>query len=338
MPNDAPSEAIPGPGTSTRTGTDTRTTTRRAALIINPTKAATGDVRDAVERISREEGWETPLIVETTKDDPGHGQTREALDAEVDLVIVAGGDGTVRCVAEELIGTDTLMALIPLGTGNLLARNLDIAVDDPTSAVEAAFRGTERSIDVVHLTMNREQEAQVFLVMAGLGYDAAIMADTREELKDRVGWLAYVDAGIRNLPGEPAHASISIDGAEPFDCRLRGVMAGNCGKIMGGLEIFPGAKIDDGLMDLMTIAPKGALGWLAVVRKLFARGKGRDPSLQYYQCLTAEVTLREPLEVQMDGDALGSATHLLFEVKPKSLRLRMPLGYKDPAVVSDPLP
>ncbi|THJ68526.1 diacylglycerol kinase family lipid kinase [Arthrobacter echini] len=334
MPTDAPPEAITGPGTDTGTGPGGR----RAALIINPTKSPADDVRDAVERFSAEEGWEAPLVLETTEEDPGQGQVREALDAAVDLVIVGGGDGTVRCVAEELVGTDTLMALVPLGTGNLLARNLDIAVDDPTSAVEAAFRGTERSIDVVHLTMDRAQDAQVFLVMAGLGYDAAIMSDTREDLKDRVGWLAYVDAGIRNLPGEPAHASISIDGAAPFECRLRSVMGGNCGKIMGGLEIFPGAKIDDGLMDLMTIAPKGRLGWLAVLGKLFVRGRGKDPSLQYHQCLTAEVTLREPLEVQMDGDALGAATHLLFEVKPRSLRLRMPLGYKDPAVVSDPLP
>lgn len=115
-------------------------------------------------------------------------------------------------------------------------------------------------------------------------------------------------------------------------------MGGNCGKIMGGLEIFPGAKIDDGLMDLMTVAPKGALGWLAVAGKLFARGKGKDPSLEYFQCRTAEVTLREPLEVRLDGDPLGQATHMAFEVKPDSLRLRMPLGYKDPAVVSEPLP
>lgn len=332
MPIDAAPEATSGTVTETSSGV------RRAALVINPTKQSTDEVRQAVERVSSEDGWETPLVIETTKDDPGSGQARQALDAGVDLVIVAGGDGTVRCVAEELVGTDTLMALVPLGTGNLLARNVDIVVDDPTAAVEAAFRGTERSIDVVHLTLDHAQETQVFLVMAGLGYDAAIMSDTREDLKDRVGWLAYVDAGIRNLPGEPAHATISIDGAEPFECRLRSVMGGNCGKIMGGLEIFPGAKIDDGLMDLMTIAPKGKLGWLAVLGKLFARGKGRDPSLQYYQCLTAEVSLREPLEVQLDGDPLGEARHLLFEVKPKSLRLRMPLGYKDPAIVSDPLP
>ncbi|WP_052273866.1 diacylglycerol/lipid kinase family protein [Arthrobacter sp. L77] len=324
--------------TSSETLADTGSDRRRAALIVNPIKITTVDVEAAVKRISAEDGWEEPLVIETTADDPGHGQARQALEAGVDLVIAAGGDGTVRCVAEELAGTDTLMALVPLGTGNLLARNLDIAVDDPDAAVEAAFRGTERTIDVVHVTVDRAQDAHVFLVMAGIGYDAAIMSDTRDDLKDKVGWLAYVDAGIRNLPGKPTRTTISVDGGKPFDRRLRSVMGGNCGKIMGGLEIFPGAKIDDGLMDLMTVAPKGKLGWLAVVGKLFARGKGKDSSLEYFQCRTAEVTLHEPLEVQLDGDPLGKATHMAFEVKPNSLRLRMPLGYKDPAVVSEPLP
>lgn len=235
-------------------------------MIINPIKATTVDVEGAVRRIAAEDGWQEPLVIETTEEDPGHGQARQALDAGVDLVIAAGGDGTVRCVAEELAESGTLLALVPLGTGNLLARNLDIAVDDPDAAVEAAFRGTERSIDIVHVTVDRAQDAHVFLVMAGIGYDAAIMSDTRDDLKDKVGWLAYVDAGIRNLPGKPTRTTISVDGGKPFERRLRSVMGGNCGKIMGGLEIFPGAKIDDGLMDLMTVAPRGRwAGWRSSV-------------------------------------------------------------------------
>ncbi|WP_026532172.1 diacylglycerol/lipid kinase family protein [Arthrobacter sp. H41] len=313
-------------------------TAQRAALILNPIKDTGQDVRGIVTRMSLDNGWKEPLVIETTAEDPGHGQAREALDAGVDVVIAAGGDGTVRCVAEELAGTETVMALVPLGTGNLLARNLEIPVDDPEGAVETAFGGTERRIDVVHVTVDRAQDAQVFLVMAGLGFDAAIMSDTRDDLKDKVGWLAYVDAGLRNLPGKPARTTITIDGGKPFERRLRSVMGGNCGKIMGGLEIFPGAKLDDGLMDIMTVAPRGRFGWLAVAGKLFARGKGKDPSLEYFQCSRAEVQLHEPLEVQLDGDPLGKATHMVFEVKPDSLRLRMPHGKKDPAILSNPLP
>lgn len=311
---------------------------KRAALIINPVKHTDADIRGIVTELSAREGWEAPLYLETTVDDPGHGQTREAISAEVDVVIAAGGDGTVRCVAEELAGSGVALGLIPLGTGNLLARNLDIAVDNPEEAARTALTGTERDIDVVHVNVDRAQDAHVFLVMAGLGFDASIMADTRDDLKDKVGWLAYVDAGIRNLPGKPAKTRITLDNGTPFQRRLRSVMGGNCGKIMGGLEIFPGAKIDDGVLELMTVAPSGKLGWLNVVGKLFARGKGKDPSLEYFQCREATVELDEPQEIQLDGDPLGKGTHMAFRMEPGSLKLRMPYGKKDPAILTTPEP
>ena len=311
---------------------------QRAALIVNPAKNSGPDVRTMVTQACRDEGWAEPLVLETTVEDPGHGQAQEALRAGADVVIAAGGDGTVRCVAEELAGTDTPMALIPLGTGNLLARNLGLSVDDLADAAHTALAGTERRIDVVHVTVDRAQKAHVFLVMAGLGYDAAIMSDTREALKDRVGWLAYVDAGLRNLPGKPAATTITFDDGEPIERKLRSVMGGNCGKIMGGLEIFPGAKIDDGLLDIMTIAPQGTFGWFNVAGRFLARGKGKNPSLEYFQCRRAVVQTQEPLDIQIDGDHLGKGTHMAFEVHPQALLLRMPYGKKDPAVLTNPLP
>lgn len=311
---------------------------KRAALVLNPIKPTTHDIRAIVTEVSEREGWDEPLILETTVEDPGHGQTQEAMKAGVDVVIAAGGDGTVRCVAEELAGTTTALGLLPLGTGNLLARNLDIAVDNPRAAVETALLGTERHIDVVYVNVDRAQDAHVFLVMAGLGFDASIMADTRDDLKDKVGWLAYVDAGIRNLPGKPSRVTVRFDGGKRVTRRLRSVMGGNCGKIMGGLEIFPGAKIDDGLLDVMTVAPSGTFGWFAVLGKLVARGKGKDPSLEYFQCKEAEVEVDTPLEIQLDGDALGKGTHMAFRVEPNSLKLRMPYGRKDPAILTNPEP
>ncbi|CEA09167.1 Diacylglycerol kinase [Arthrobacter saudimassiliensis] len=311
---------------------------RRAAVVVNPSKRTDVDIRALTAQVFREEGWEEPLWLETTVEDPGHGQARKALEEQVDLVIAAGGDGTVRCVAAELAGTDTPMGLLPLGTGNLLARNLDIGVDDPAQAVRAALTGTERRIDVVHVTVDEAVDSDIFLVMAGLGYDAGMMADTRDELKDRIGWLAYVDAGIRNLPGKPVRTTISIDGGKPIQRRLRSVMGGNCGKITGGLEIFPGARIDDGLLDILTLAPKGRLGWIGVVAGLLRRGKGKGTAVEYFQCKRAEVWADSPLEFEMDGDHLGEATHILFEMDPNALRIRMPYGKKDPAVLTNPEP
>lgn len=334
--------SLPDTESDPQAETQSESRTRRAALILNPIKPSDEDIRAIVTELSLEKGWEEPLFLETTEDDPGHGQAKEALKAGVDVVIAAGGDGTVRCVAEELAGTTTALGLLPLGTGNLLARNLDIDVDDPRGAVEAALGGTERMIDVVHVNVDRAQDAHVFLVMAGLGFDAAVMAETRDDLKDKVGWLAYVDAGIRNLPGKPSRVHISIDGGKRITRRLRSVMGGNCGKIMGGLEIFPGAKLNDGLLDIMTVAPSGKLGWFAVLGKLLARGKGKDkgkdPSLEYYQCKSAEVESETPLEIELDGDSLGKGTHMAFRVEPNSLKLRMPHGKKDPAILTNPEP
>ncbi|MCG2621274.1 NAD(+)/NADH kinase [Arthrobacter sp. I2-34] len=310
----------------------------RAAVVVNPIKRTEVDLRSLVTKVCLDEGWDEPLWLETKVEDPGQGMTREALEAGVDLVIAAGGDGTVRCVSEVLAGTDTPLGLLPLGTGNLLARNLDIDINDPQAAVLDALNGTERRIDVVHIHVDHAQDSHVFLVMAGLGFDAAIMGDTRDDLKDKVGWLAYVDAGIRNLPGKPARTKLRIDGKKPFYRRVRSVMGGNCGKIMGGLEIFPGARLDDGLLDIMTVAPRGKLGWLGVAAGLLRRGKGRDPSLEYFRCESAEIQTLLPQEIEIDGDTLGQGTHLLLRVQPRSLRIRMPYGKKDPAVLSQTEP
>ncbi|MFD1212153.1 diacylglycerol/lipid kinase family protein [Arthrobacter sp. GCM10027362] len=311
---------------------------QRAAVVFNPSKKVDLDLYALVAKICSDEGWDEPLWLETTVEDPGQGMTRQALDAGADLVIAAGGDGTVRCVSEVLAGTDTPLGLLPLGTGNLLARNLDIGINDPQSAVLDALKGTERHIDVVHINVDHAQDSHVFLVMAGIGFDAAIMGDTRDDLKDKVGWLAYVDAGIRNLPGKPARTRISIDGEKPFYRRVRSVMGGNCGKIMGGLEIFPGARLDDGLLEIMTVAPRGKLGWLGVIAGLLRRGKGNSPSLEYFQCEAAEIQAMMPQEIEIDGDPLGKGTHLSLRVQPRSLRIRMPYGKKDPAVLSQTEP
>ncbi|MEC5190737.1 MULTISPECIES: diacylglycerol/lipid kinase family protein [unclassified Arthrobacter] len=296
---------------------------KRAAVIINPSKSVGPALQGAILRLCDTQGWAEPLWLETTVEDPGTGQAREALKAGVDVVIAAGGDGTVRCVAEVLAGTGTPMGLVPLGTGNLLARNLGVDITDPVSACFDVLNGSERAIDVVKATLNHSNEKQVFLVMAGLGYDAAIMADTVDVLKDRMGWLAYVEAGIRKLPGKPVRARISVDGGEPVRRRIRSVMIGNCGRIMGGVEIFPAAKLDDGLLDLLVLAPRGRFGWLGVVAGIFGRNKRETESVEYFQGKSAEITLETEQEFQLDGDHLGTGMHLAVSVDRDALLIRM---------------
>ncbi|MDQ0077494.1 diacylglycerol/lipid kinase family protein [Arthrobacter oryzae] len=317
--NEPENTSAPSGTPAARTGTNTKL----AAVVVNPAKAVGADLRGALVRLCETQGWAEPLWLETTVEDPGEGQARAALDAGADVVIAAGGDGTVRCVAEVLAGTGVPLGLVPLGTGNLLARNLGVDITDPVAAAFDVLNGTERTVDVVKAKLDHSDDEQVFLVMAGLGYDAAIMADTVDVLKDRMGWLAYVEAGIRKLPGKPVKAKVSVDGQRPIGRRIRSVMIGNCGRIMGGVEIFPDAKVDDGLLDLLILSPKGRLGWLGVVAGIFGRRKNETESVEYFQGKTAEITLEHEQEFQLDGDHVGTGKHLAISIEPNALKILM---------------
>lgn len=296
---------------------------KRAAVVINPMKVPDEDFKSNFLQLCADAGWAEPLWLETTEEDPGAGQTRQALEAGVDVVIAAGGDGTVRCVAEIMAGTGTAMGLMPLGTGNLLARNLGIDVTDPLNAGKSVLTGSETEIDVVNAVIDHGKHEQLFLVAAGLGYDASIMGNTNDDLKDRVGWLAYVESGIRNLSGKATTAKVTVDGRLTVHRGVRSVMVGNCGKLMGGVEIFPGALITDGILDLLVIAPRGRFGWLNVVTGVFGKGRNRNESAQSHSGKTAEIELDHPQEFQLDGDHVGTATHLQVTVDPLALTIRM---------------
>ncbi|MPZ04359.1 sphingosine kinase, partial [Micrococcus luteus] len=128
----------------------------------------------------------------TQEDDPGTAMARQALDAGARLVIAAGGDGTVRTVAEQLAGTDVALGVVPLGTGNLLARNLDLPINDVEQCLRIAVGGRQRRIDTVDVRFTHEDgrvTRQTFTVIGGAGYDADIMGDTKDELKSLAGWL-----------------------------------------------------------------------------------------------------------------------------------------------------
>ena len=295
---------------------------KRAAVVVNPVKVPDGEFKTNVLQLCAEAGWAEPLWLETTEDDPGSGQARQALEEGVDVVMAAGGDGTVRCVAEILAGTDTAMGLVPLGTGNLLARNLGIDVADPLKAVKDVLAGSESKIDVVRAVLDHGKSEQLFLVAAGLGYDAAIMGDTVDGLKDRVGWLAYVEAGIRHLPGKPVTATVTVDGRHTTRRKVRSVMVGNCGQLMGGLQIFPDALVTDGILDLLVLAPRGRFGWLGVLTGVFRKGRNRHEAVQSHSGRSAEIALDRPQEFQLDGDHAGTATHLRVTVEPLALTIR----------------
>lgn len=298
-------------------------TVDRLALIVNPAKEGAGTLVEAFRARCARAGAEA-LVLETTVEDPGLGMAREALGGGADLVVVGGGDGTVRAAAGVLAGTGVPLGVVPLGTGNLLARNLGLPLDDPDAALGAALDGAERRIDLAWARMDDGEEL-AFVVMAGLGLDATVMANTDDGLKARAGWLAYVASAATSIVGDSTRIRLDVDGRFALDRRQRAIMVGNCGRIQGNIEVFPGASMDDGMLDVLAVAPKGVRGWLRVAVTVLSRFRRHaQPDLGHFTGTTVRAAAAHPDDIQLDGDHLGQGRVLDVRVDPGALTVRVP--------------
>jgi YegS/Rv2252/BmrU family lipid kinase len=307
----------------------------RAAVVLNPIKfASPAEAKRAITEQCRAHGWADPLLLETTAADPGGGQTRQALTEEVDLVMACGGDGTVRAVAEELADTGMAFAILPTGTGNLLARNLGGPIDDFTAALRVALTGDDRSVDIGWLRADGGA-ARAFLVMAGVGFDAEIVDDAPERLKAAVGPVAYVVSGVRKLSGPRARVTVRVDDHHPLHRRVRTVLIGNCGRLQAGIELMPNARVDDGLLDLVMLAPEGIVGWAAVAGQVLTRRHVGHDRVEHLQGSTVSVHCINPLPAQLDGDSIGVVHDLEVSVGVGALRVRVPVADDPPKRLVD---
>ena len=325
-----------------RGGQDSRT--RRAAIIINPTKFTdVAAVRAELTEASTELGWAEPLFIETTIEDPGTGQARQAVEEGVDVVCPLGGDGTIRAVAVALAGTRTPMGLLPRGTGNLLARNLDVPFGgDVTEALKVAYSGRNKPIDVGWIDLDPTEEEETddsgqaeapvegppvnrhpFLVMAGMGFDAEIMGDTSEELKNKVGWSAYFVTGARKILVKRFRVRWAIDGHDQPEVRARTILFGNCGTLQGGIQLLPDARFDDGRIDVVVVAPKTLVGWGSVAVRVIGRSRKEAAELIRTSGTSFTTEVDQPRAVQVDGDVIGEATRLRVTVDKQAVIVRV---------------
>lgn len=293
------------------------------AVVANPTKLDDpARTRDDLRRVVEARGGRLRWY-ETTEQDPGHGQARQALADGAEVVGALGGDGTVRAVATELVGGPVPLGLLPGDTGNLLARNLHTPVDSLERALVAALDGTTQHIDVGYVQVD-DRDEEVFLVMAGVGLDAETMAAATESVKARVGWLAYGLAGARKLVGTGFDADVTVDGAHQRHRSARQVLVGNCGMVQGDFELFPDARLDDGSLDLLVLAPKGAGGWAKAAMRLVAQRRRSHGALQHGCGTGIEVQTGQPVQAEIDGDEVGRARRLVFHVERSALPVRVP--------------
>ena len=297
-----------------------RVVNKRAAIIFNPVKfddlsLLRRRVRAEVQRA----GWRPGLGLETSPDDPGHRAARRALRAGVDLVMVAGGDGTVRAVCAELADTGTPVALLPAGTGNLLARNLSIPLD-ADEALRLALHGPTRAIDVVRCTWDGGRER--FVVMAGLGLDARIMGDTNDDLKRVIRSGAYAVAAVHNAVPDPFAVTVALDDGEPETRSAVMALLGNVGTITAGMNLFPEAAPDDGVVDLMLASPERVTDWARLGAQILS---GRQmEGFTISRARRVAITTDEPVPFELDGDIAGTTRSLRVEVEPRALRVVVP--------------
>jgi YegS/Rv2252/BmrU family lipid kinase len=289
----------------------------KSAVIFNPSKASDpAKARLEICAALLAAGLAEPLWFETTASDPGRSQCLQAMRQGAEMVLVSGGDGTVMACAGALAGTDVILAVLPAGTGNLLARNFGI----PRvlgGAANVAGHGRSRRIDVGVL------DDQRFLIMAGMGFDAQMLADAPDKLKAKVGWLAYLVSAAGHLR-EPRHTfTLILDGGEPLQIRGRGVLVGNVGRLQGNLPVLRAAIPDDGLLDIAVIKARGLLSWALLVTAVVLRRP--DPRrLETFQAATVTVRCPDRLSTEVDGEVQKDRDELEISVLPRALSLMVP--------------
>jgi YegS/Rv2252/BmrU family lipid kinase len=296
---------------------------KRCAVIVNPARVTDWTTfRRHVEYEVKTRGWQRPLWLETSEEDPGRAMARQAIEEGVDLVLGAGGDGTIRVVCSALAGTGIPFGLIPAGTGNLLAKNLGIPLDE-AAALNVAFDGLDKPIDLVKVTFD-DQASDHFAVMAGIGLDAVIMQGTNADLKKAVGSAAYFLSAAQNAKHPALNTTIEMDDGAPMKRRAHLIVIGNVGYLQANIQLIPDAKADDGLLDVVIASPRGIRDWVRLTTRVLIRQRRLDDQLDRLTGQRVKITVDHPDQYQMDGDTVGECTSLLAEVQPGALLLRVP--------------
>lgn len=307
---------------------------RTAALVLNPTTI--DDRRALVDLVRRRclaSGWETLTVFDTAPEDAGVAATRAAVADGAGLVLCCGGDGTLAAAAEGLAHSGIPLGILSAGSGNLLSRNLNVPLD-LERCLEVALGASTETIDVGRV------EGNTFVVMAGIGFDAAIMAEAAGVWKQRLGWLAYFAAGLKRLRTGPFTVDVELDGRDgrvhregqegeerrkmTASSRVRTVIVGNVGEIQGGLALLPEADPADGLLDVAVVAPRTLADWFSAGWRIARRQQGSDARLQRYRARHVHVRTLRPQARQFDGEVMEAGTSLDVRIDPAALIVKVP--------------
>ncbi|MFC6016650.1 diacylglycerol/lipid kinase family protein [Plantactinospora solaniradicis] len=288
----------------------------RVAVVAHQKKTLGGGLDELRTRL-RGAGVEDLLWYEVPKSRKAPKKVRKALKDGAELVFVWGGDGMVQRCADALAGSDATLAILPAGTANLLATNLNIPADLP-EAVRIGLSGPRRTIDLGRLN------GEHFAVMAGAGFDGELIRDADRSLKDRMGRLAYVWTGLRHVRSETTRMRIKVDGTEWFTGEASCVLFGNVGTITGGIPAFDDARPDDGCLEIGVATASGVLEWVRTLGRMAVGRSDDSPFVRITRARKIDVRFAEPMTYELDGGARGRVKRLKARVVPAGLTVCVP--------------
>jgi len=298
----------------------------KALLIHNPAAGMYSHLRGLRRAVNHLEkhGWQVTWRT-TRKPADTTAWAREALTSECDVVIVAGGDGTIGKAVNGLAGSDMPLGILPLGTGNVLARELGLPQPGPFSPFALEDAAQVLLDSVPHRVDLGWANGHHFFSWAGVGFDAEIIkgAEAQPAVKRRlglVGFLVFVAVTLRTYAG--TRATMIVDGRR-VSSRVILALASNIELYGRWFRIAPTARLDDGLLDICCFhGQKAPIMFYHALTVLLRRHIG-DPNVSYYQARDVEIETARPLPVQLDGEPFGT-TPLTIKVVPQALTLLLP--------------
>ncbi len=286
--------------------------------VVAHSKKTLGNGLGELRRVLDDAGFPEPLWYEVAKSKQAPECVKSALKKGADLIFVWGGDGTVQRCIDALAGTDAVVAILPAGTANLLATNLNIPQDMPT-AVDIGLHGRRAALDTG--TVNGEH----FSVMAGAGLDALMIRDADAGLKDRFGRAAYLWTGARNLASSPVKAKVDVDGRRFHEGEITCVLAGNVSDVFSGVEVFDGSRPDDGLLEFGVVTAKSMGEWIRTISTVVLGRSEKSPFVNTMRGSRMKVTFDRPTMYELDGGARKATKKLRVKIRPKSITVCVPM-------------
>jgi len=243
----------------------------------------------------------------------GHGRelAAAAVRRGARLVIAWGGDGTVNEVASALVGTSVALGIVPSGSGNGLARELGVD-RKPQRAILDALRATSRTIDAGEIA------GHLFFNITGVGFDAHLAACFDRDATGRRGLSTYAKLTLREMWRYPS-ATYRIDGREVRRALL--VTVANSGQFGNGARVAPGARLDDGRLDVVVFEERSRLGAVATIPSLFLNRFDRARGVSMWQTEGTVIECDHPMTFHVDGEPQAGGTRLVVKVHPGALRV-----------------